>query len=240
MIKRNGRLGIVEKVSEAIRQSNFNGVLITGSDNVRYLCGTDFTFFFGTCGIQPVIFWPKMGKPVLFCASEVKDSFINRSWIDNVATVDLPAGGSSTHLLRIKKLIRNTVTSAGKGPVGVDMDRIPYSLFETFSGMAEEIELVDCSLWLKTLHMIKTNEEIALLEDIAYRTDHGILGAAHHVLSTVPRPGKGLAPKFYGYTAWKGNSMQQDTTPSPREAPASMPDIFGLWYRTSEQGVESP
>ncbi|RKX75209.1 MAG: hypothetical protein DRP87_15165 [Spirochaetes bacterium] len=157
-----------------------------------------------------------------------------------MATVDLPAGGSSTHLLRIKKLIRSTVTSAGKGPVGVDMDRIPYSLFETFSGMAEEIELVDCSLWLKTLHMIKTNEEIALLEDIAYRTDHGILGAAHHVLSTVPRPGKGLAPKFYGYTAWKGNSMQQDTTPSPREAPASMPDIFGLWYRTSEQGVESP
>ena len=43
------------------------------------------------------------------------------------------------------------------------------------------MEILSCDDWLNELRMTKTLHEVKLLEDAAYRTDHGILGAVHHV-----------------------------------------------------------
>ena len=41
--------------------------------------------------------------------------------------------------------------------------------------------------------MHKTSAELALLDEVAYRTDHGILGATHHMMANAVRPEKGAA-----------------------------------------------
>lgn len=192
MIKKD-RLGVVEKIAEALRNSDFAAVLVTGSDNVRYLSGADLPFFYGTGEQPPFVLWPKKGNPVLFCSSEVQDSIRNISWLDRMVGLDCSRGWDRITLLKIKDRLRDGVGSLGMRRIGLDMDRIPSSLFQAIREEAEEMEWVDCSLWLKRLRMQKTAQEIALLEEVASRTDHAILGAAHHVLSTVPRPEKGLA-----------------------------------------------
>jgi Xaa-Pro aminopeptidase len=73
------------------------------------------------------------------------------------------------------------------------MARASTSFFKELQSDLREMELPDCSDWLMELRMVKTKLETELLEDVAFRTDHGIVGSAHHVIVTHPKTEMALA-----------------------------------------------
>ena len=70
----------------------------------------------------------------------------------------------------------------GAQAVGLDMAQIPQAFYEALEGQLSGIKCVDCSPMLRDLRMVKTEAEQELLEEVAYRADHGINGAIHHVI----------------------------------------------------------
>lgn len=183
----------MEKMAAALRNSDFTAVLVTGSDNIRYLSGATLPFFYGTGEHLPILYWPKRGNPELFCSSEAEESLRADSWIGRVVGVDCTRGRNRIAVPPIKDRLREGLGSRRTRRIGIDMDRVSPLLFQKLREDVDGIEWVDCSRWVIELRMQKTAREIAVLKEVAYRTDHAILAAAHHVLSTVPRPEKGLS-----------------------------------------------
>ena len=77
--------------------------------------------------------------------------------------------------------------------VGVDIGRASNKFVEDLKGHFPEFELSPCDSWLDDLRMTKTDQERDLLIEVALRTDHGILGAVHHLAIRNPHSEKRLA-----------------------------------------------
>ena len=81
-----------------------------------------------------------------------------------------------------------------------------------------EWALTDISAAISAIRQIKSTEEAAFLEDLAYRADHAILGAAHHSLACDARAEKGQAELIRmhalerGFEAVGYNGISQSAT----------------------------
>jgi Xaa-Pro aminopeptidase len=68
------------------------------------------------------------------------------------------------------------------GRIGLDLLRISDFHFNHLKKELKDHEFTSCDGLLRELRMTKTEEELDLVEDVAYRIDHGIFGTQHHVL----------------------------------------------------------
>jgi Xaa-Pro dipeptidase len=188
--------GVAKKFAEALRQSQFDCVLVTGSDNLNYLTGAALPFLdqvSGQLDRMILLLWRKEEAPVILCPREWESTLSRRSWIRRIFAytvenreADGPTFFPTTQIMKSLKMFDKA------GRVGIDMNRAPHSFVEHLRKAFPDTSFVGCEAWMKENRSVKTPEEIDLLADVAYRTDHGILGSAHHVLSTAWRPEKGL------------------------------------------------
>ena len=94
------------------------------------------------------------------------------------------------------------------------MNRASVALREALGEWA----LTDISAAISAIRQIKSAEEAAFLEDLAYRADHAILGAAHHSLACDARAEKGQAELIRmhalerGFEAVGYNGISQSAT----------------------------
>jgi Xaa-Pro aminopeptidase len=190
-------LSVAKKFGKALRQSQFDCVLIAGSDHLNYLSGASLPFL-GQASNQlermVILIWDKREDPVILCPSEWESTLRHLSWIKRI--VGYPAftpKGDRTDFLLPTQIIRGFKLFGRKRWVGIDMNRAPHPFVEHLQGSFSDTAFVGCEDWLREIRALKTAEEIELLEEVAYRTDHGILGASHHVLTTAWRPEKGLS-----------------------------------------------
>jgi Xaa-Pro dipeptidase len=172
-------LGIVEKVKTAVRDSTYDGVVVIGPDNVQYIAGTALPFLHSNPDQYVVIFWPRSGPPVCICPVKWETTIRSQIWIEEVQayaetmpTTEAAVGAVAHHVREALK------TDAW---LGVDMDRVSYDFFIELQSQLPGMRLTECDGWLNQLRMTKTPQEQQMLVQIALRTDHGILGAAHHL-----------------------------------------------------------
>lgn len=186
--------GIVTKVKSAIDNSEYDAVIAFGRDNVQYLSGTKLPCLFNYPERFVVVLWSKRGEPLIICPLEWKTSLHNESWLRRTYSYnDLKCDSVNAVIKIVSDLLQKEIHGK-KGPkIGIDKNRVPFEFFKELINALPNMEIVGCDAWLNELRMAKTQEEIKILEDVAHRTDHGILGAVHHVLSTMERPEKGLA-----------------------------------------------
>ncbi len=86
----------------------------------------------------------------------------------------------------VAAVIADLLKSLGvtKGKIGVDHEGISVDLHESLVEALTNLEVVPCDSLMRGLRLIKTPNELAHLEDVAYRADHAIFGTIHHVLVT--------------------------------------------------------
>lgn len=172
-------LGIVDKVGRSIKGVEYDAIIAVGADNVQYLSGAPLPFLYSAHDQYVIVLWPKNGAPVCICPVEWETTVRKLSWIRKVRsyidTAEIPRAA-------VEALAQSVYDAVRKGAkLGIDMNRVADSFFNELQESLCGMEILSCDDWLHELRMTKTPHEVKLLEDAAYRTDHGILGAVHHV-----------------------------------------------------------
>ena len=187
-------LGVVEKVRKAVERSEFDGVVIVGHDNLRYILRESLPYLQGDPEPILVFFWPKGGRPLTICPVEWNDSVRSSGWVENVETYSEPHSSLGAAVGIIAEEVDRVLKPGAR--LGVDMGRASNKFFEELKAHLPEIELSPCDSWLDDLRMTKTDQERDLLIEVALRTDHGILGAVHHLAIRNPHSEKRLAEEI--------------------------------------------
>lgn len=186
-------LGVGEKIRTALDDSQYDGLILTGSSNVRYAIGAELPFRFGSPEERAIVVWPKEGSPTCVCPSKWEAAIMRLRRIQNVRPCDDPS--SPEALAReVAHILCGSVR--GQVKIGMDVAEGSYRLLMELEKRLPGAELRSCDAWFQKLRTVKTPEERALLAAIASRTDHGLLGAVHHLCVKTPMSEKRLAEEI--------------------------------------------
>jgi len=174
-----------DKIKEALEDSEFDAIAVNGPDNIHYLSGAPLPYLYSFPDRYMGVFWPRRDEPTAIVPMEWQSSFENLSWMSKTRQYTERPGSPGSYAEAVAHLARTTIRKTGK--IGVDTARTSQVLYESLEQALEDFELVPCDELLRELRMTKTPGEVSLLEEVAFNTDHGIYGTAHHVLVTSSR-----------------------------------------------------
>lgn len=181
---------VVERICKEIRASSFDALIIFGVDNIQYLSRLRVPHQ-NISDRTTVLMWPRIGEPTIVCPQEWRDTIRVFSFIKRVTGYE---NGLESLIDIIAKEVKSSLERGAR--IGFDSFRTPSALFEELSQKFREFELLPCDDLMRRMRIVKTQSELDLLEDIAYRADHGIFGAAHHVLVTSYRSEMSLSEEI--------------------------------------------
>lgn len=175
---------IAEKVNGKLATNDFDAIIAVGADNFQYLAGAPLPFLHNATDRYAAVFWPKRGEPECICPVEWESTIQKLGRIRNIHSYIESGDNVKAATTKLKEVVRGIRPG---GTLGLDMGRCPTVLFEALKDSLSDLKLQSCDGLLNELRRVKTHEEVQLLSDIAYRTDHGIQGATHHIIITAPR-----------------------------------------------------
>ncbi|MEM4246478.1 MAG: M24 family metallopeptidase [Candidatus Bathyarchaeia archaeon] len=181
---------VVKRIREEIQASSFDALIVFGADNIQYLSRLRIPHQ-SISDRTPVLMWPRIGEPTIICTPEWRDAIRVFSFIKRVIGYE---EGLESLIDVIVKEVKSSLESGAR--IGFDSFRTPAALFEELSQKLRGFELLPCDGLIRRMRIVKTQSELDLLEDIAYSADHGIFGAAHHVLVTSHRSEMSLSEEI--------------------------------------------
>jgi len=197
-------LGIRDRIQVALEDSQFDALVLTGLDNLRYAIGAELPFSYGNSDPRLIVIWSKTGSTTCLCTSRWESTIRQLSWIQQLE----PCSECSSADVVAGEAARILSDSVGEGAqIGVDTAEGSHMLLAELEYRLSAMELKECDLWLQRLRMVKTSQERALLEEIASRVDHGILGAVHHVCTRTPMSEKRLAEEIRVHCLERGTDV---------------------------------
>ena len=235
------QLGVIEKVGAAIAGADYDAVVSVGADNVQYLSGAALPFLYSYPDRPVIVLWPKKGAPTCICPAEWESTLRSMSWIDRVSAY---VEGEDSLKPAATTLASELKADVGEDArIGIDLNRVSNALFKEIAEVLGASELVDCSPFLKELRMTKTPQEAGLLEDVAFRTDHGIVGSAHHIIVTHSKTEMALAEDTRVHCMERGldtvghHSMAQAATGDHSKKFWPLVDRYAIgWEKNLQEG----
>jgi len=182
---------VIGRIRDELRATIFDALLVFGSDNVQYLSRLKMPYLQSYSDKITALIWPRIGEPVMVCPARCKDTFRRLSMVKRIIGY---VEGAESPIDTVVKEVKAMVRSNRR--IGIDILRTPSVLFENLDQMLTGYELSPCDELLKKLRSLKTHDEMELLQDVAYRADHGIFGAVHHVLVTSHRSEMSLSEEI--------------------------------------------
>jgi Xaa-Pro dipeptidase len=220
---------VLDKVQSDLEQSRFERVLLFGTDNVRYAGGITLPPLGNLIGEAVAVLLQRNEAPVVFVPAWLKETFRTKAIISNVQVY---SGHGQDAAVVFCKTLRAVLerTGAEKSEIGVTERRVSPALVSHLRSTLPDMNFTACDQWIAAVRMVKTAYEQQQLVQAARKTDHGLCGAAHHVMVYAARPEKGLSEiirvhcierglDMIGYESLAiGASGEHTTTPWP-EAP---------------------
>jgi len=178
------------RIKNELVKSTLDALTIFGGDNIQYLSGAKIPFIHSYPESGVAMIWLKTSEPSIICPTSWKETFKKLSLVKRYICYECPED-----LLKVVGMeTRSSIKKNAR--IGVDMLRISASKFEELNKILCDYKLESCDDFLKKLRSVKTDSEIKLLENVAYQTDHGIFGTAHHVLVTSNRSEMSLSEEI--------------------------------------------
>lgn len=218
---------LYDKIVAAVKASTFDAVLVTGADNYAYMAGAAIPFLALYPDSPVAIVWPKRGDPTVIAPIEWEETVEALSSVKKTVTY---SGGVDA----FAKAAADVLKAKKDARIGVDLLRVPEATLQQLKKLLPETEWAPCDGLIRELRAVKTEEEQELLEDAAYRVDHGIFGTQHHVLITSTRSEMSLGEEARihclerGLDVVAGHSVSQG---------ASGPNAAKFWPRAPYYGI---
>jgi len=170
---------MMQKIYDSLKNLKYDAVLVCGSDNAQYLSGALLPFAPYRRGQVFMVFLTKEGESACFCPAEWESTVRETGWVKSIIPYNSNGEDPGGLIEAVAQLLKNMKTTLSE--IGIDLDRMPRYLFEALRVRLPGLRWVGCDSWLAKLRMVKTPAEVQLLEEAAFKTDHGINGAIHHV-----------------------------------------------------------
>jgi len=216
---------IYEKIEEAVKSSGFDAVLVAGADNFAYMAGSAVPFLALYPQSPVAVVWPKKGEPTIVAPDEWEETVTTLSSVKKTKTY---IGGVDAFADAIAALLKKETR------IGVDMLRIPEATLILLKKLLPDVDWASCDGLIRELRAVKTEEELELIEDIAYKVDHGIFGAQHHVLITSVRSEMSLSEEIRVHCLERALDVIGSHSVSQG---ASGPNAAKFWPRAPYYGI---
>ncbi len=183
---------VIDKVKTELEQSRFERVLLFGVDNIRYIAGLSLPPL-GNLVTEPVaVLVQRNAAPVLVAPAWLKTTLRNLGSIPNVQVYTASGeDGVGAFCSTLKSVLQKA--GVEKSEMGITERRVSPALLSQLRSVLPGAAFTACDKWIAELRMVKTEYEQSQLIEAARKTDHGICGAAHHVMVYAARPEKGLS-----------------------------------------------
>jgi Xaa-Pro dipeptidase len=121
-----------------------------------------------------------------------------------------------------------------KARIGIDLLRVPEATLELLKKRLPGATWASCDGLIRELRVVKTGEELELLENVSYKVDHGIFGTQHHVLITSIRSEMSLSEEMRVHCLERGLDVVGAHSVSQG---ASGPNAAKFWPRAPYYGI---
>jgi Xaa-Pro dipeptidase len=218
---------LYEKIVAAVKGSTFDAVLVTGADNFAYMAGAAIPFLALYPDSPVAVIWPSSGDPTVIAPEEWEETVATLSSVKKTRTY---SGGVDA----FAKAAADALKAKKDARIGIDLLRVPEATLQLLKKLLPEAEWVSCDGLIRELRAVKTEEELELLEDAAYRVDHGIFGTQHHVLITSTRSEMSLGEEVRVHCLERGLDVVGGHSVSQG---AGGPNTAKFWPRAPYYGI---
>ncbi|MFA5868610.1 MAG: M24 family metallopeptidase [Candidatus Bathyarchaeia archaeon] len=218
---------LYDKIVAAVKGSTFDAVLVTGADNFAYMAGAALPFLALYPESPVAVVWPRRGDPTVIAPEEWEETVVTLSSVKKTRTY---SGGTDA----FAKAAADVLKAKKDARIGVDLLRVPASTLDLLAKQLPGAEWASCDGLIRELRAVKTEEELELIEDAAYRVDHGIFGTQHHVLITSTRSEMSLSEEMRVHCLERGLDVVGGHSVSQG---ASGPSTAKFWPRAPYYGI---
>jgi len=110
---------VFEKINQALSESQFDALVISGADNFLYFTGTSLQHLYSQKNLPFFIFWKKGTDPVCVCPAIWESTFKKISSITTILAYPISADNIKLAADKLAELIQNN--TAGGNTVGLDL-----------------------------------------------------------------------------------------------------------------------
>jgi len=171
------------KIEDAVSGCGCDAVAAFGADNFQYLSGAVLPFAENYPDRRAAVVLSE-GTDSILCPFDWSEAVWDQGWDGEIATYDENKGmppwafaGALSDMLESMEL--------SKAKVGIDFSRVPVTLMDALRRGLPNVGWVPVDSLYRGLRIVKTPEEVALIEKAAAQLDRGIVHALNHLEGTV-------------------------------------------------------
>jgi len=183
---------IEKKIQTAIGASGYDAVIAVGVANFTYVSGVVLPFALNYPDRQAAVVKTKEGQGCAVCPFDWSQAIRDQGWEGDIVAYDenkgLPPRAFVEALVEVLSQM-----GLDKGKIGLDKSRASAHSLQLLERRLPGVELASCDDMFRQLRIIKTREEVDLLETAAKESDKGIIAALMHLEGTVDTPGYTLS-----------------------------------------------
>jgi len=155
----------ISSVREALRASDLDGLLLWKDENVRYLTSLRAQLIAGKTTSLNGVLLTREGGPILLCSGgEIDKASAGMSWL--VAAHPIPIM-EQRELVDgfVKSTLAPLLSELGVEEGRLGLDQVNYSLIESMRVHVPDTQLSDGDVLMQQVRLIKTGDEIAIVEE---------------------------------------------------------------------------
>ena len=183
---------IQDKLSNFIKTRGLDGLLLFGPDNQTYASGVVLPFANQYPERHSIFLQKSSGSRLMVVPGEWDQAVKDQGWGDPVHPYDEDKGLPPASILAVLQDILKEQRLT-KAKLGFDALQIDSAFHAKLQELFPDAEFVAVDKALAAIRMIKTADEIALIEAAGIAADKGLIGAINHLEGALPMPGYTVA-----------------------------------------------
>ncbi len=159
---------------------DYDAIVAAGLDNFTYLTGVVLPFATNYPDRKALVVKTKDKHDAIICPFDWSDCIREQGWKGTIAPYDENTGTSVHPVIRTLAEVVGALRLTNKR-VGLDKSRVSKSFALSAEQALPEIKWLSCDMMLGQLRILKTKDEVDLLETAAKHSELGIVFALNHL-----------------------------------------------------------
>jgi Xaa-Pro aminopeptidase len=176
------------KIQSAITAEGLDAIIAVGVDNFTYVSHIVLPFASNYPDRQAVVIRKKDGGGNIVCPFEWGEAIKDQGWDGELALYNENQGVPPTAAVGALKAVIKA-QGLDKAKIGVDETRASKLFMDLLKEGLPKVDWMPFDDSLRELRMVKTPEEVKLIEAAAYQSELGIITALMHLEGAVDVPG---------------------------------------------------
>lgn len=179
------------KIDDAVSGCGCDAIAAFGVDNFQYLSGAVLPFAENYPDRRAAVVLSEETDSIM-CPFDWSEAVWDQGWDGEIATYDENEGmPPRIFAVALSDMLESMGLSHAR--VGVDLSRVPVTLMDALKGELPDVVWEPADSLYRGLRILKTPEEVALIEKAAAQLDRGIVHALNHLEGTVETIGYTIA-----------------------------------------------